>query len=96
MGVDVPGAAVVLVDDGLATGLTMRAAFEYARRHGAREIIVAVSCASASAARAFKRTANHGIKRLVFAYIGRPTLRALDRGVEPPFGVFPRDGQVFR
>lgn len=37
----------------------------------------------------------HGIKRLVFAHIGRPTLRALDRGCTPPFGEFARDGQVF-
>ncbi len=45
-----PGAAVVIVDDGLATGLTMRAAIRYARRHGAREIVVAVPCASPDAA----------------------------------------------
>jgi hypothetical protein len=37
----------------------------------------------------------HGIGRLVFAHIGRPTLRALDRGCTPPFGEFARDGQVF-
>ncbi|MEX2146868.1 MAG: phosphoribosyltransferase family protein [Candidatus Rokuibacteriota bacterium] len=47
----VQGAAVVLVDDGLATGLTMQAAIAYARRHGAREVTVAVPCASARAAR---------------------------------------------
>ena len=60
-----PGAAVVLVDDGLATGLTMRAALEYARRHGAREIIVAVPCASTSAAREFERTADRFVGLLV-------------------------------
>jgi hypothetical protein len=38
----------------------------------------------------------HGIKRLVFAHIGRPTLAALDRGLTPPFGEFARDGQIFR
>ena len=37
-----------------------------------------------------------GIKRLVFAHIGRPTLRALDRGLRPPFGEFAHDGQIFR
>ena len=37
----------------------------------------------------------HGIRRLVFAHIGRPTLRALDRGCRPSFGEFARDGQVF-
>lgn len=36
-----------------------------------------------------------GVKRLVFAHIGRPTLRALDRGLTPPFGEFATDGQVF-
>ena len=36
-----------------------------------------------------------GVKRLVFAHIGRPTLRALARGVTPPFGEFATDGQVF-
>jgi predicted phosphoribosyltransferase len=46
-----PGATVVLVDDGLATGLTMRAAIAYARRHGARRVVVAAPCASASTAR---------------------------------------------
>jgi hypothetical protein len=37
-----------------------------------------------------------GVRRLVFAHVGRPTLRALDRGLAPPFGEFARDGQVFR
>ena len=60
-----PGAAVVLVDDGLATGLTMRAALEYARRHGAREIIVAVPCASDSAAREFERAADRFVSLTV-------------------------------
>lgn len=54
-----PGAAVVLVDDGLATGLTMRAALQYARRHGASEITVAVPCASTQAANEFGRAADH-------------------------------------
>jgi hypothetical protein len=36
-----------------------------------------------------------GIQRLVFAHIGRPTLRALDRGCAPSFGELARDGQVF-
>ena len=43
-------------------------------------------------ARAARR---YGIRRLVFAHIGRPTLRALDRGRTPPFGDFATDGQVF-
>jgi hypothetical protein len=44
-------------------------------------------------ARAAKR---EGVKRLVFAHIGRPTLKALDAGLESPFGDFARDGQIFR
>jgi putative phosphoribosyl transferase len=46
-----PGRTVVLVDDGLATGLTMHAAIAYAQRHGATATVVAVPCASAAAAR---------------------------------------------
>jgi hypothetical protein len=37
-----------------------------------------------------------GVGRLVFAHIGRPTIRAADRGERPPFGELARDGQVFR
>jgi predicted phosphoribosyltransferase len=53
-----PDAGVVLVDDGLATGLTMRAAVVYARRHGARDVTVAVPCAASSAAERFAREAD--------------------------------------
>ncbi len=56
-----PGATVVLVDEGLATGLTMRAAVAYARRHGAREVVVAVPWASARAVDEF----GHRADRLV-------------------------------
>jgi hypothetical protein len=42
-----------------------------------------------------RAASRHGVKRLVFAHIGRPTLRALDRGCRPAFGVFATDGQVF-
>jgi hypothetical protein len=38
----------------------------------------------------------HRVGRLVFAHIGRPTIRAIDRGEQPVFGDFARDGQVFR
>ena len=40
---------IVLVDDGMATGYTVRAAAEMLRRQGAREIILAVPVASTSA-----------------------------------------------
>jgi putative phosphoribosyl transferase len=45
-----PAPTVVLVDDGLATGLTVQAAIGYARRHGTEGIVVAVPCASERAA----------------------------------------------
>jgi hypothetical protein len=46
--------------------------------------------------RAVARAAErHGIKRLVFAHIGRPTLRALEGGLTPSFGEFAADGQAF-
>ena len=36
-----------------------------------------------------------GVRRLVFAHIGRPTIRASDAGLRPPFGTLGRDGQAF-
>jgi hypothetical protein len=42
-------------------------------------------------ARAARRA---GVRRLVFAHIGRPTIRAVDRGLTLPFGELARDGQV--
>ena len=44
---DLRGRTVILVDDGLATGATMRAAAEGVRRKGATAVIVAVPVASA-------------------------------------------------
>jgi hypothetical protein len=37
-----------------------------------------------------------GVRRLVFAHIGRPTLRALDRGERPPFGEIGVVGHTYR
>ena len=45
-----PGRTVVIVDDGLATGLTMQVAVSCALRHGAEATVVAVPCASERAA----------------------------------------------
>jgi predicted phosphoribosyltransferase len=59
------GATVVLVDDGLATGLTMRAAVAYVRRHGAARVIVAAPCASEEAAERFTREADRFVCPLV-------------------------------
>lgn len=60
-----PGAHVVLVDDGLATGLTMWAALAYARRHGASQITLAVPCASTQAAERFRREVDHFVSLVV-------------------------------
>jgi len=38
----------------------------------------------------------HRVGRLVFAHIGRPTIRAIDRGEQPMFAQFARDGQMVR
>jgi hypothetical protein len=35
------------------------------------------------------------VRRLVFAHIGRPTLRARSQGKRPPFGELAEDGQIF-
>lgn len=43
---DLNGKTVVLIDDGIATGATMRAAIQYAKAMGARETVVAVPVAS--------------------------------------------------
>jgi hypothetical protein len=37
-----------------------------------------------------------GVRRLVFAHIGRPSIRAIDRGERPPFGSWGSDGAEFR
>ncbi len=55
-----PGRTLVLVDDGLATGLTMRVAIAYAQRHGAKTTVVAVPCASAAAAHAVRNALRPG------------------------------------
>lgn len=47
--VDVAGAVVIVVDDGIATGGTARQACAYAYRAGARRVILAVPVASAAA-----------------------------------------------
>ncbi|TFB90453.1 phosphoribosyltransferase [Cryobacterium algoricola] len=47
--IDVRGRTVVIVDDGIATGATARAAGDVARLHGANRVILAVPVASAEA-----------------------------------------------
>ena len=38
---------------------------------------------------------SHRVRRLVFAHIGRPSIRAMDAGRRPPFGELGEDRQVF-
>jgi hypothetical protein len=39
---------------------------------------------------------HRGVARLVFAHIGRPTIRATDAGAQLPFGEFGADGRRYR
>lgn len=58
---ELAGKTVLLVDDGLATGLTAMAAADWVRRSGARRVIVAVPVASSSAVEALSRHADQVI-----------------------------------
>jgi hypothetical protein len=39
--------------------------------------------------------ARRGVRRLVYAHIGRPTLRAMDAGLRPPFGEWGIEGHTY-
>lgn len=41
-----------------------------------------------------EQAARHGVRRLVFAHIGRPAIAALDAGHVPPFGEIGTEGGV--
>jgi predicted phosphoribosyltransferase len=70
--VDFCGKAVLIVDDGLATGSTMEAAILAARRKGAKEVMVAVPVASSHAVEKLERATN-----CVFALITDPGFEAV-------------------
>ncbi len=55
---DVHGKTVILVDDGISTGGTLRAAVRGARKRGAAWVVVAAPVASAEAAAALRREAD--------------------------------------
>lgn len=55
---DLNNRVVLLVDDGLATGLTAIAATQWVRRQGAARVVVAVPVASGSAVAALEREAD--------------------------------------
>ena len=42
-----------------------------------------------------EQAARHGVRRLVFAHIGRPTITALDAGHVAPFGEIGTEGAVY-
>ncbi len=48
----------------------------------------------AAACETAAQAARLGVRRLVFAHIGRPTIAAIDAGHLPPFGEFGADGMV--
>ncbi len=54
----IAGCAAILVDDGVATGATARAALQSIRRRGAKTLTLAVPVASAAALAALKREAD--------------------------------------
>jgi predicted phosphoribosyltransferase len=56
--VKVSGKTVILIDDGLASGITMMAAVESVRHRRPKEIVVAVPCASAVAVKQLERVAD--------------------------------------
>jgi hypothetical protein len=43
-----------------------------------------------------KEAVRLGVHRLVLAHLGRPMIRAMDRGEQPPFGEFGVEGGVYR
>jgi putative phosphoribosyl transferase len=55
---DLAGKVVILVDDGLATGSTMRAAIEAARRHDPGEVVAAVPVAAPSTCESLRSVAD--------------------------------------
>ena len=72
----VPRDAVVIVDEGLATGLTMQAAIGYARRLGATAIVAAAPCASDRAAYEVGSLLSRSDDRLV-CLVADPDFRAV-------------------
>ncbi|GLZ02798.1 hypothetical protein Acsp03_02650 [Actinomadura sp. NBRC 104412] len=50
----------------------------------------------ASALATAEEARRRGVRRLVFAHIGRPSIRAIDRGENPPFGEWGVEGRAYR
>ena len=52
---DLKGKTAIIVDDGIATGLTMEVAVAYAKKEGAGKVVVAVPVASTESVRALQK-----------------------------------------
>lgn len=63
--VKLEGRSVIVVDDGLATGATMKAAIEWLKTKKIKKIIVAVPVSSKTAANEIKEEVNHFISLLI-------------------------------
>ena len=68
--ITVSGRIVIIIDDGLASGITMRAAVESVRHRRPKEIVVAVPCASALAVKQLEKVADR-IVTCVTGYMPR-------------------------
>lgn len=79
---DIAGRTVLLIDDGLATGATMRAAIRAARAQEAARVIVAVPVAPDSAVATFRHLADD-----VITVITPSDLRAVGQWYDVFFGV---------
>jgi hypothetical protein len=49
----------------------------------------------ASALSVAENAKQSGVKQLIFAHIGRPTIKAMNAGKKPPFGEFGKDNMVY-
>ncbi|MFA5413098.1 MAG: phosphoribosyltransferase [Patescibacteria group bacterium] len=67
---DLKNKTVILVDDGLATGLTMRAAIKTAKKFGAKKIIVSIPVTSPEAAELVKKEVDEIIYLEAPAFFG--------------------------
>jgi len=60
---DLAGKTAVIIDDGIATGMTMQAAVRYAKKLGAKRVVVAVPVAPPSSLEVIKQEAEvHALK----------------------------------
>lgn len=77
----VGGRTVVIVDDGLATGSTMRAAAAAVRRQDPAEVLVAVPVGAADTCAALRNSVDAGVDDVICALSPRP-FRAVHQGYD--------------